>query len=233
MRGMYKRLGGGLCALLMGFLLAGCEAPVDGGAILAGGEGASQARENASSRQGESAWEAGGPTAQPPAWENGAVPAGEPGLLTEEQAKEQALAHGQFSAGEVDFTKVKLDREHGRQVYEIEFVTGDRVAYDYEIDAASGEVLAWEREDAPGAAPTQQPAQTPGQEPISMEEAKDIALAKVPGASAEDIVQFKTEWENGRTVYEGEILFGGMEYEFAIDGATGTVLEWDAEAFDH
>ena len=30
-------------------------------------------------------------------------------------------------------------------------------------------------------------------------------------------------------IYEGKIVYQGMEYEFEIDASDGTVLEWDAE----
>jgi len=285
MRGIYKRIGGGLCALLLSLSLAGCDVPVDAdvGAVLdsltgSGSEGPSQAEESGkpheesgkpheenSKPQGESGPEAGSSSGQSRPQESSGThqekpgrpqqtsapqesSAGEAKLLTEEQAKERALAHAQLSAGEVSFTKVKLDWEDGRQVYEIEFVSGDWMEYEYEIDAVSGDVLAWDREqeDAPAAKPTPrptprptpqptpQPIQTPAPEPagISAEEAKGIALARVLGASSGDIVKFETDWDDGRIVYEGEILFGGMEYEFEIDGATGTVLDWDAEALD-
>ena len=31
-------------------------------------------------------------------------------------------------------------------------------------------------------------------------------------------------------VYEGELIYNGTEYEFKIDAATGTVLEWESES---
>lgn len=278
MRGIYKRIGGGFCALLLSLSLAGCDVPVDVDVSAAldsltgnGSEGASQVEESSkpheenSKPHEESGWEAGSSSEQSRPQESSGThqekpgrpqqtsapqesSAGEAKLLTEEQARERALAHAQLSAGEVNFTKVKLDWEDGRQVYEIAFVSGDWMEYEYEIDAMSGDVLAWEREqeDAPTAKPTPQPTPRPTPQPtprpiqtpapeaagISAEEAKGIALARVPGASSGDIVKFETDWDDGRTVYEGEILFGGMEYEFEIDGATGTVLDWDVEALD-
>lgn len=162
-------------------------------------------------------------------------------VLTEQQAKDKALAHAGLSAGEAEFTKVELGREDGRQVYELEFHTPGWMEYDYELDALTGEILEWsrEQEDLP-APPTQAPTPTPAPtadpvpEPagISAGEAQSLALARVPGASAGDMVKFETDYDDGRTVYEGEIVFGGMEYEFEIDAATGAVLEWDAEPVD-
>ena len=134
MRGIYKRIGGGLCALLLSLSLAGCDVPVDAdvGAVLdsltgSGSEGPSQAEESGkpheenSKPQGESGPEAGSSSGQSRPQESSGThqekpgrpqqtsapqesSAGEAKLLTEEQAKERALAHAQLSAGEVNFT---------------------------------------------------------------------------------------------------------------------------------
>ena len=51
----------------------------------------------------------------------------------------------------------------------------------------------------------------------------------MPGAQERDI-RIKTDREDGRDVYEGDILFGGREYDFEIDAETGAFLEWEEEA---
>ena len=43
--------------------------------------------------------------------------------------------------------EVELEREHGRWVYEIELLAPDGVVWEFEVDAASGELLERERED--------------------------------------------------------------------------------------
>ena len=37
------------------------------------------------------------------------------------------------------------------------------------------------------------------------------------------------DWEDGRLEYEVEFKAGGMEYEYTIDGATGSILEYEQE----
>ena len=64
---------------------------------------------------------------------------------------------------------------------------------------------------------------------ITAEQAKKIALTKVPGATTEHIVKFKSETDDNRPVYDGTIHYNGKEYDFEIDAATGDVLEWDIE----
>lgn len=63
---------------------------------------------------------------------------------------------------------------------------------------------------------------------ISLEEARSIALERVPGASEENI-SIHLDRDDGWYVYEGEIMYDGMEYEFDIDANSGTVVKWEEE----
>lgn len=65
---------------------------------------------------------------------------------------------------------------------------------------------------------------------LSMEEAMQIALARVPGATAQD-VSIELDRDDGWVIYEGDILYNRMEYEFEIDAETGNVLKWEEEAW--
>lgn len=67
------------------------------------------------------------------------------GYIGEAAAKEAALGHAGLAESEVTINHVKLDREDGREVYEVEFWK-DRTEYDYEIDAASGEILSYDKD---------------------------------------------------------------------------------------
>lgn len=64
-------------------------------------------------------------------------------LITEDQAKEIALAHAGQTAEAVYFKKAKQDYDDGVLVYEIEFVAGN-TEYDYEIDAQTGAIRDYE-----------------------------------------------------------------------------------------
>ena len=37
------------------------------------------------------------------------------------------------------------------------------------------------------------------------------------------------DWDDGRLEYEIEFLAGWLEYEYTIDGATGSVLEYERD----
>ena len=142
--------------------------------------------------------------------------------ISAEDAKAKALAHAGLASADVTFVKAKLDRDDGRLVYDVEFYTADYKEYDYEIDAATGEVVSYDYDAEDYAPPAASGA-------ISAEEAKALALAQVPGASASDIREFETDRDDGRVEYEGKIVYGGMEYEFEIDGYSGAIRSWEAE----
>ena len=64
---------------------------------------------------------------------------------------------------------------------------------------------------------------------VSEADAKKTALDRVSGATDKDLYEWKLDYDDGRPEYEGKIIYGGTEYEFTIDAATGSVMEWDAE----
>lgn len=143
-------------------------------------------------------------------------------VIGEEAAKQAALDHAGLDASQVTFIKQKLDREDGRQVYEVEFYTQDYKEYDYEVDALTGEILSYDYD-----AETSYTASS-GQE-LTAAEAKALALAQVPGATEADIREFSTDRDDGRLEYEGEIVYSGSKYEFEIDGYSGTIRSWEVE----
>ncbi len=144
-------------------------------------------------------------------------------LIGEEAAKAAALAHAEQKAGDVIFVKVGLDRDNGTQIYEVEFYTRDGRAYDYEINAATGKVVSADNEVDSCPLPSDPSAL------IGEEKAKGAALAKVPGATSGDVVQWKLDCGDNRLVYEVEILYNGVEYDGEIDAVTGELLKWDVE----
>ena len=152
------------------------------------------------------------------------------GKVDEARAKEIALTHAGVKAADATVTKSKLDYEDGRQVYEIEFyVSGSSgyTEYDYEIEAATGKIVSYDH-DAESYAP---PAQsTNSGVKVTEATAKKTALSRVSGATEKDIYEWKLDYDDGRAEYEGKIIYGGMEYEFTINAATGAVTEWDAES---
>lgn len=154
------------------------------------------------------------------------------GAVTLEQAKQTALNHAGKTASQVTFVKAKSDWDDGRKVYEIEFIyrsgTG-YLEYDYEIDATTGKIVSYDY-DAEGYAPSTGGNSGSQTATITEARAKEIALAKVPGASTANIYEFKLDFDDGRWEYEGKIIYNSMEYEFTINASTGTIIDWDVES---
>lgn len=144
--------------------------------------------------------------------------AGDVGL---EAAKSAALKHAGLSTAV--FTKAERDYDDGRLEYELEFHT-DSAAYEVTVDAISGRVLDYEKENLRGST---------GSTDIGAQAAKAAAL-KHAGLSESQVRELQAEWdnENGRAVYEVEFKSGGMEYDYVIDAATGAVLDHETERDD-
>ena len=144
-------------------------------------------------------------------------------MITEDEAKEIALNHAGLKDEDVTFVKLGYEREIGYQKYEIEFYTSDYKEYDYEINAETGEIISYDYD----AEYYTDASASNGK--ISAEEAKNIALSQVPGATAEDIYEFETDYDDGRLEYEGKIYYSSAEYEFSIDGYSGAIRSWEYE----
>lgn len=65
--------------------------------------------------------------------------------LTPNEAKQKALSHAGLAEEDVRGFKIELDRDDGREVYEIEF-NADGYEYEYEIDAKDGDVIKSDKE---------------------------------------------------------------------------------------
>ena len=145
-------------------------------------------------------------------------PSGDIGL---EAAKSAALKHAGLSTAV--FTKAERDYHDARLEYELEFHT-DSAAYEVTVDAATGRVLDYEKENL---------RSSTGSTDIGAQAAKAAAL-KHAGLSESQVRELQAEWdnENGRAVYEVEFKSGGMEYDYVIDAATGAVLDHEVERDD-
>ena len=61
---------------------------------------------------------------------------------------------------------------------------------------------------------------------IGAEKAKEIAVTKAGGG---DVFSLEMDIDNGRMVYEGELVKDGVEYDFDIDALEGTVIKWEKD----
>lgn len=144
-------------------------------------------------------------------------------LIPEEEAKGIALKDARLTEGQISGIRIRLEKDDGIQQYEVEFYAGDK-EYDYEIDAVSGNILSKDMdiEDDFKKSGSSDAA-------ISEEQAKKTALEKVPGAGDNDI-KIHLDKDDGKTVYEGSIIYKDRKYEFEIDAESGKILDWEEES---
>ena len=156
------------------------------------------------------------------------------GYIGEDAAKTTALTRAGLAESDVEAIRVRLDYDDGRAEYDVEFwlrTDTGAAEYDYEIDALTGEVLAFDYDaedyDAAQAAPA---ASGTG---VTAEEAKQIALDHA-GVNEADIraLELETDRDDGRTVYEFSWKVGWTEYDYDIDAATGEILSFSQETDD-
>ncbi len=163
--------------------------------------------------------------------------------IGEEKALSVARQHANVQASEATLSKVKLDWDDRRMVYDIEFFSGD-VEYDYEIDAVTGAILAFDRDVAhPPIAkplPSSRPAIVPPVAPspqvdqyIGNDKAKRIALDHAGLQDApSNRLRVSLDSEHNKVTYDVEFRNGRTEYEYEIDAISGQIIEWDSEYDD-
>lgn len=146
-------------------------------------------------------------------------------VITEAQAKTAALEIAGLNEADVTFMKVKLEMDDGRHIYDIEFYAGN-TEYDFEIDASTGTVLSYDN-DYEGS--IKAATSTVQGSDIGINAAQEIALAKVSGATADNIRIYQA-YDDGISVYEGTIVYNEQKYDFEIKADDGTILEWEVES---
>ena len=124
--------------------------------------------------------------------------------------------------------------------YEVELQTawGE---FEYLVDAYTGKVLSGQKDLPTTVSAQNETAKPSGQKPAPSGTAQDIGYAKaksialnhagVSESKAYDM-DIELDEEDGKLVYEVEFKSGGMEYDYEIDAATGTILQQEAEKDD-
>lgn len=145
--------------------------------------------------------------------------------ISAEQAKQIALQHAGLAESDVLFQKIELDREHGRLVYEIEFISNYQ-EYDYEIDANSGEIVSFDYD-----IDKQKHRQSPSsQNIISADQAKQIAFEhRGIKENESSFLKVKLDKDDGRLIYEVKFYIGFTEYEYDIDATNGNIIAYEVD----
>lgn len=131
--------------------------------------------------------------------------------FTEQQIKDIVIK--EVPNGQI--VKLKLDKEHGKMVYEVEVMDGN-VKKEFDIDAETGAILKMEQEQKES-----KNAKSVNNPKISYDKAKEIALKQSKNGKFKEI---ELKHKNGVLVYDVEIAEGFMDREFLIDANTGEIL---------
>ena len=140
-------------------------------------------------------------------------------LIGAANARRRALKRVGVKSKNAKFTRVKLDYDDGVRTYETKFQTSNR-KYEVELRASDGKILSYKMET--------RPAKKKAKQMISEARARQIALARVPGATNQHI-RIKLDYDDDGVKYEGSIYYRGVEYEFEIDAYTGRIIDWEID----
>ena len=126
--------------------------------------------------------------------------------------------------------EIHLDRENGRMVYEGEIYYNVQ-EYEFDIDAVTGDIVKW-KVDGVSNNSGYVNNNVNNSQTITMEKAKSIALAQVPGANQSHFGKIDLDYDYGRAVYEIEIFYNNSKYEFYIDASTGEIIGTEVKHYN-
>ena len=193
--------------------LAGCgQTPPASPAGASSGGPASSWGQDGGARSDASAAPSGGQTAAPSDHSSASSGGqGEERGIGEQEALAIALDNAGVPSSDASRVKIERDRDNGIPLYDIEFETGYG-DYDFQVAMDGGAIVGADYE-------------------VDEEHLAALVQEKVPGSSASD-VRLWEEGDDGRTRYEGDLLYGGIKYEFEIDPRTGRIFDWNADLRD-
>lgn len=154
------------------------------------------------------------------------------GYIGEDAAKAAALDHAGLAEADLQAVLVHLDYDDGRAVYDVEFIRptdNGAEEYDYEIDATTGEIFAYDF-DAENYGGSNAAASSTAGTPVTAEQAKQLALQHA-GVAESDIrsLEMETDTDHGKTIYEFSWKVGFTEYDYEVNAATGEILSFSQE----
>ena len=143
--------------------------------------------------------------------------------ITAEEAENIALKHAGIKRSDAVFEKTERDFDDGVEKFEVKFICGG-VEYEYDIGAADGSVIKYSTEKA-----AVQTIQNSAKN-ITAEDAENIAL-KHAGLKRSGVTFEKTErdFDDGVEKFEVKFICGGVEYEYDIGAADGSVIKYSTE----
>jgi len=129
---------------------------------------------------------------------------------------------------------IALAETGGGVIMELEYDRDDReyeitiyhngYEYQMEIDAFTGRIKDMDMDELDE--DDEKEFQQSRDQLIGIERAKEIALARIGGGYIEEI---ELEEDDGRWIYEIEVVYNGEDYDLEIDAYTGEILSFDGD----
>ncbi len=147
--------------------------------------------------------------------------------MTEEEAKTIALQRVGKSSDEVTFTRVRMDRENGITVYEVDFYDTEK-EYEISIDIDTKEIINYQEDYFHTHHNNSNTTTT--NDYIGVERAKEIVLNHA-GLNSNDVTFHKVELDVDYSIatYEIEFYYQYFEYEYELNATTGEILKYQRD----
>lgn len=162
------------------------------------------------------------------------VPAN-PGQISEEKAIEIALKQAGFKRSDVAAVYTDRGMENNTLIWDVEFYVNG-MKYEYELDANTGAVVDFDQDnDELGVIGGTNGMVGIVTAPISETKAVEAAL-KHAGVSKDKAAKLEVEYDREDGQWDVKFKANGMEYDYCISAANGSIVEWDKEpeeADDH
>ena len=132
----------------------------------------------------------------------------------------------------------ELDESPAHYEVELQTAWGE---FEYLVDAYTGKVLSGQKDLLAAISASNETTKPANQKPTPSGAAQDIGYAKAKSIALKHAgvsenaaydMDVELDEEDGKLVYEVEFKSGGMEYDYEIDAATGTILQQEAERDD-
>ncbi len=144
-----------------------------------------------------------------------------------EKAKASALEYAKITEDMIDGSvKVEFEHDDGMMIYEVEFVV-EAFKYEIEVNAVTGDIVSCEKKGKDVLITGQT------QKFITEEELKDIISAHCPERQAWNGFEYNFQYDDGVLIYEAEVSYKGVEYEFEVNAKTGEILSVESDRYYH
>lgn len=151
----------------------------------------------------------------------------EESFITMDEAEKIALDYYDLSNQDIHIEKKEYDYEDRRKTYEFDIIS-NTTEYEVTVDARDGSILEASKEEKKNVTLKNESKST-----ITIEEAEQIAI-KHFSLNNKDInfVKKEIDFDDGKNVYEFEIISGKNEYEITINSDNGSILEAEVNHID-